>query len=116
MPACLPLVSFFTGFERADMNTQQWSNFWHGMRSSDFMLVDAPSRKIAIFPNESGQVVIATQDGEEQCVTNICCDEIEDLERLFAAAARVAKGIDVEREAEYAIWRAQRFSVENGRG
>lgn len=82
--------------------------FWQAARDAGFMLVDAPARKIAVFANTSGQVVLATSEDGEQCVSTICADEIELLEGLLRQAKEAALEIDAEYQAEHAIWCAKR--------
>lgn len=81
--------------------------FWQDMREEGLMLVDAPARKIAIFPNNSGQVVIASSEDGMQCIATICPDEFDALDALLQSAKQSAIEIDSGHHAEFAIWCAK---------
>ena len=81
--------------------------FWDEMRSEDFLLVDAPKRKIAIYANTSGQIIFAVSEDDAWCVTTICADEFNDFARRFNAAREIAAPKDAEIEADYAIYCAK---------
>ena len=85
--------------------------FWQAARDAGFMLVDAPARKIAVFANTSGQVVLATSEDGERCVATVCADEIELLEGLLRQAKSSALEVDAEYRAEHVIWRARTGGV-----
>lgn len=89
------------------MTKNEWLDFWQNMRENELMLIDAPSRKIAVFANESGQIVLATSEDAGQCITTICSDEIGDFEELLSRAKSAAFEIDAARHADFAIWRAK---------
>lgn len=63
-------------------------NFWQDMRDNEFTLTDAPTRKLAVFVNQSGEVVLASL--EDGC-THITTIEISEIGNLIAAL-NVAKG------------------------
>lgn len=65
-------------------------SFWQSIRENDRLLFDEPSRKVAVYANERSQVVLAIQDRENTCISQISGDEIEDLDRMFALAFREA--------------------------
>jgi len=85
------------------------SKFWQEMRNEDFIVVDAKKRKIAVFPNTCGMVVLATLD-DGNCITTIDVDEIDDLIRRLLAAKDVASPVDAELQALYAIHNAKESS------
>lgn len=89
------------------MSKNEWLRFWQDMRDEGSMLIDAPARKIAIFANTSGQVVLAVSEGGEQCASAVCPDEIELLEVLLSRAKATALGIDAAYQTEHVIWRAK---------
>lgn len=90
------------------MSKNEWLRFWQKMRDAGFMLADAPARKIAVFANTSGQVVLAASEDGAQCVATVCVDEIELLEGLLRQAKAAALEVDAEHRAEHAIWCAKR--------
>ena len=90
------------------MTKNERLRFWQEMRENDFMLVDAPARKIAVFSNTSGMIVLAVEDDGQQVITEICFDEMSEFEALLASAKDTAMAITAENEAEFAIWLAKR--------
>lgn len=84
--------------------------FWEDMRDHGFMLVDYPARAIAVFPNDSGQVVIA---GRTDAVTSIAVlepQEVHSIALALVAAAKTANvtgaGLDAEYGAHWVIQKA----------
>ena len=82
-------------------------NFWKDMSEEGFMLVHAPKRKVAVFPNDSGMVALATEDYDGQCLIVLDVTEINDLISLLQAAKKVAEPKDIEIQADYAIYCAK---------
>lgn len=62
------------------------------------MLIDALKRKIAVFPNQSGQVVLAVEEDDDSCITTLCPDELDGFIKLFNKAKAVAIEIDAGRK------------------
>ena len=89
-------------------------NFWDEMREQDFTLVTAPARKLAVFPNSCGMVVLVTEGEDEKCITEIDVSEIDEFIALLKAAKLVAKQLDAEIQADYAIYRAKNGEAKNG--
>lgn len=85
-------------------------NFWQDMRDNEFILVDAPARKLAVFANQSGEVVMASLEDGYTHITTIEPNEIGNL----IAALNFAKGeaqlfldaIEPEYQAHVAISKA----------
>lgn len=73
------------------MTNTEWLQFWDDMRESGFILVDAPARKIAVFGNTSGQIVIAIEDDGSRVLTTVCLDELSDLQGLLAHRSRLSR-------------------------
>lgn len=80
------------------------------MRDNQFILVDLPARKLAVFANDSGQVVTASLEVER---THIGLIEPEEVARVVAAllaaqidAQEVAKAIEPDYLAYEAISKA----------
>ena len=71
------------------------------MRADGFMVVDAPARKIAIFPNDSGEVVIAIQDGSATCFTELQAPEIAPAIVALMEADHVASPKAALMDAQY---------------
>lgn len=90
------------------MTKNNWLRFWQDMREEGLMLVDAPARKIAIFPNDSGQVVIASSEDGMQCIATICSDEFDAFNALLKSAKESAIAFEAGRHAELAIWCAKK--------
>jgi hypothetical protein len=78
------------------------ATFWQEMRNEGFILVDAPKRKIAVFPNTCGMLVIAAED-DGKCIATIDVDEVDALIELLKSAKEVAAPIDADIQAKYAI-------------
>ena len=95
------------------MTNTEWTQFWEDMRENEFILVDAPARKIAIFCNTSGQIVIAIEDDGRRVLTTVCLDELSDLQGLLARAHESAFEIDTANQAEFAIWNAKRVRADH---
>lgn len=72
------------------------------------MLVDAPQRKIAVFTNEAGMIVLATREDDKDGFTAICAHEISDFMALFNRAASMAIELDSNHSADYEIWKASK--------
>lgn len=81
--------------------------FWDEMREHDFLLIDASKRKIAIFPNQSGQVVLAVEEDGKSCISTICGDEVAEFLERFKNAAKPALEKASAIEADYAIFVAR---------
>jgi len=75
--------------------------FWEDMRANGFLLVDAEQRKIAIFANEGGELVIASYEGKGSCVSTICPTEFARLDELISDAKKIALDIDANLSADY---------------
>ena len=104
----LPADGFFAVLRKVEMTNTEWLQFWEDMRESGFIIVDAPARKIAVFGNTSGQIVIAIEDDGIRVLTTVCLDELSDLQGLLARAQESAFEIDIANQAEFAIWNAKR--------
>lgn len=86
------------------------ATFWQEMRDEGFILVDAPSRKVAVFPNQSGEVVLASL---EDSTTHICMIEPDEIGEIVAAlitakldANAILDAIEPAYEAHVAISKA----------
>lgn len=84
--------------------------FWQEMRNKGLVLVDTPDRKLAIYANQLGLVVLAThEDGN----THICTIDPSEIGRVTAAllsaqvdAQELSDEIDTEYRAHLAINKA----------
>ena len=94
-----PAEVFIAGNERAIMK----KNFWDGIRDAGYLLVDAKSRKVAVFPNTIGMVVLATTQDNKECICTLDVSEIDDLIKLLQEAKTEAEPMDAELQAVYAI-------------
>ena len=85
-------------------------DFWQDMREEGFILIDAPARKFAVFPNDSGQVVIASYFDGETHINVMEPDEIgtviSDLRKAQATAQKTWNAIEPEYQAHLAISKA----------
>lgn len=86
------------------------TNFWQEMRDNEFILVDAPSRKLAVFPNLTGLVVVASL---EDSYTHICTIEADEVANVVAAllsaqieAQKTLDAIEPEYQTHLAITKA----------
>lgn len=75
--------------------------FWEDMREERFMLVDAPARKVAIYPNDSGMVIVAIKEGRTTCVTTLQVSEIDATVSALIKAKQVAQPMDELIDAQY---------------
>lgn len=75
--------------------------FWEDMREERFMLVDAPERKVAIYPNDSGMVIVAIKEGRTTCVTTLQVSEIDATASALIKAKQVAQPMDELIDAQY---------------
>ncbi len=75
--------------------------FWDDMREEGFLVVDAPDRKVAIFANTSGDVLLATlMDGQTQALT-LEPDEVADVVIKLVNAGREASVTSKKRNSEF---------------
>lgn len=85
--------------------------FWQGMRDNEFILVDAPGQKLAVFPNDCGMVVVAAEEMGSTCITTLDVDDIDALvSKLIDAkctAAPVIRQIEAQYETHCAIENAK---------
>lgn len=86
------------------------TNFWQDMRNNEFILVDAQTRKLAVFANQSGEVVMASLEDGYTHVTTIEPNEIGNLIASLNAAKVEAQlfrdAIEPELQAHVAISKA----------
>ncbi len=69
--------------------------FWQAMRDERFILTDAPDRKLAVFSNDIGFVVIASHECDQMHVTTVEPDEVPALvAALQEAQGRAQKTVD----------------------
>lgn len=94
-----PAEVFFVGNERAIMDNE----FWASMRENEFIVVDAQSRKIAVYHNDAGMIVMAVQEGNDKCFATLGANEFNAFIGAFNAAREAAEPRDAEIEASYAI-------------
>lgn len=90
------------------MTTDFWAGmdvtrdeFWQGMRDNEFILIDAPGQKLAVFPNDSGMVVIATEQDRATCMTTVEVDDIDALVSKLIDAKHTAVPVSRQLEAQY---------------
>ncbi len=69
------------------------NSIFDDLRDSGHVVVDYPGRKIAVYANTSGHVVLLCQEGGEQMCQMVEPDEIGDLIAALAHAANQAKPI-----------------------
>ena len=75
--------------------------FWNEVREMNGLVVDAPSRKIAVYPNDGGMVVVAIEDGGGAVATTVQVCEIDVLVSLLLQAKMVAEPMDALIDAQY---------------
>lgn len=86
---------------------------WEELRSRGYMLVDLPQRRLAIYPNVYGVVVIASQLGESpMLLTALYANEVqaaqEALATAHAQAVTVLQEIDAAKATRVVLQRAKR--------
>lgn len=78
--------------------------FWEDMREEGFMVVDCPDRKVAIFANTSGHVLMATlMDDKTQALT-LEPEEVADVIAKLAGAKREAAVTGRQRDSEFSAY------------
>ena len=77
-------------------------NFWNGMQEEGFMLVNAPSRKLAVFPSTGGQICISSSDFGS-CGFSLEIEEVDALIQALQSAKSSAIPISAEIQTMYAI-------------
>jgi hypothetical protein len=77
------------------------------IQARDGMVVDLPLRKIAVFPNGSGNVVIASLEDGKQSIVLFEPEEIAELIAHLESAKVYAELVGSEIEADHAIWVAK---------
>ncbi len=75
------------------------ADFWDHMREHGFILIEYPARKLAVFSNDCGQVVIAAQDDGVTSLSVLEADEVHDMAAALLKAGTNAKAISVEMAA-----------------
>ena len=58
---------------------------WDELRAHGYMVVDGPQRKLAVYPNYAGQVVMAYQEGAD--VTTCLRIGVHEMQALMSAMA-----------------------------
>lgn len=85
-------------------------NFWQDMRDNEFILVDAKTRKLAVFANQSGEVVMASLEDGYTHISTIEPDEIGNLIAALIAAKAEAQlfrdAVEPQYQAHVAISKA----------
>lgn len=79
---------------------------WSDLREDGRVIVDAPARKLAVYSNPVGHVVLLSVDDGQDTYTDICPDEIPALLAALHRAAAEAIQTDRVLTAEYAAFRA----------
>ena len=112
MPACLPVVSLFTGVERAAMAAQElkseFAGMWAELRNNGGMVVDFPARKVGMpwaVPFE-GVCFPVEVDGESVLVL-IPVDQVARFALALMETIPESKKLDSECEAEMAAQEQQ---------
>ena len=80
---------------------QMKKDFWQDMRDEGFILMDAPDRKLAVFPNDIGFVVIASHEDHKTHISTVESDEVGALVAALLAAQERAQQIFDAIEPEY---------------
>ncbi len=88
--------------------TLESDDFWKEMRDSGCLLINAPARKVAVFPNSLGDVMLAildcsTEGIEGDCLTAIDVDEIDVLIVALLKTKQAALPVARALRTQYAI-------------
>ena len=75
--------------------------FWQGMRDNEFILIDAPGQKLAVFANDSGMVVVAAEEMGSTCMTTLDVEDIDALVSKLIDAKHTAVPVSRQLEAQY---------------
>lgn len=75
------------------------ASFWTDMRKQGFVVIDFPARQVAVFPNDAGQVVVASQDDGTTSLSILEPDEVHSFVAAVLKAGTTAKAINVEMTA-----------------
>jgi hypothetical protein len=76
------------------------------LRADGRMVVDAPARKVAVYANGSGCVVLLTVDTGERRYFDVTWEEVPAVCSALMRAAREAAEISGYNEAQYATYLA----------
>lgn len=71
------------------------------LRADGRVVVDFPGRKVVVYPNTSGHVVLMCQDGDERVFQMIAPEEVSALCAALLRAGIEAKPISDAIESEY---------------
>lgn len=82
------------------------NSIFDDLRGSGDVVIDYPARKIAVYANTSGHVVLLCQDGDEQMLQMIDPDEIGELCAALMRAGKQARPISDAIEADFEAFTA----------
>ena len=78
---------------------------WNVFRENGLLVLDLPTRRLGVFANRSGQVVLVTKDdGESVFCLNL--DEVGPVIAALQSSLKHALEIDAELTAEYVAFEA----------
>jgi hypothetical protein len=84
---------------------------WNELRADGRVVVGAPARKLAIYPNADGAVILMSVDNGVTSFVEVCPGEFirlaEELSRAMSEARRIATTKDAEYVAHLLIERAR---------
>lgn len=84
---------------------------WKDLKADGRVIVDAPSRKLAVYPNADGHVILLSVDSGVTSLAEVCPGEFlrlaEELCRSMAEARQAAARLDSEYAAHMLIERAK---------
>lgn len=85
---------------------------WNELKAHGAVVADLPARKLAIYANPFGQVVmLSVEDGRGHYI-EVDSAELAHFAEVFAKAAQEALGISHKRDADYEAF----LAIENAKG
>jgi hypothetical protein len=79
---------------------------WNELRADGRMVCDAAGRKVAVYPNASGHIVVVSEEAGRRVYAEVMPDEADLFCALVARAAK--EGFDLQNylESQYLTYRA----------
>jgi hypothetical protein len=81
-------------------------------REDGRLIIDFPKRKVMIYPNEAGSIVLMCEEDDQRCFVMIEVGEIDAICAALVASRKVAAPIAAEMDAQYETFQA----IEKARG
>jgi len=91
----LPAVGFSCGAMKVNMNKENIGFDWVDADLSGYVIKNAPAEKLAVFPNQSGQVTLVHEDDGRQ--TFVCLTTKQATALIASLADAINEATDISR-------------------